>query len=320
MEADEIARLKDQERLRRAFQENLQRTREKEDKARYKERVLQEYRWLVNDMHVERMCRKQEQAWRRTQSERQARAEERRQELLSQSEEALHIRYGKIFELVEQAEEAVEGATPQGSRSSSHADTAQAPHPEKDASEASRSPEELRLDAFFLRTYREAVGRCFQMEGVTSEAGQVEAVPQGSRGGISSRGGSAGPRYAHGPESQCSDEWSDTPRARGAHAAEARQEIKTKMQVGPPPGKAAWQSRRNPWHWPRKGGLQPMEATVAALLEGRPPLVGEDPTPPNYEALTSKPSVALPLLSQNRRPPPQLPPPVQQAVLGQPIE
>eukprot|EP00931_Biecheleriopsis_adriatica_P056746 TRINITY_DN3364_c0_g1_i3.p1 TRINITY_DN3364_c0_g1~~TRINITY_DN3364_c0_g1_i3.p1 ORF type:complete len:557 (+),score=102.39 TRINITY_DN3364_c0_g1_i3:38-1672(+) len=37
------------------------------------------------------------------------------------------------------------------------------------------------------------------------------------------------------------------------------------------PGLVAWRSPQNPWHWPRRGGVPPMEASVVALLHGKPP-------------------------------------------------
>ncbi|CAE8619245.1 unnamed protein product, partial [Polarella glacialis] len=71
--------------------------------------------------------------------------------------------------------------------------------------------------------------------------------------------------------------------------------------VVPPlsPGLAAWQSPRNPWHWPRKGKLPPMEATVLALLQGSPP-----PTEVNHEeAIAAKRALNHPVIREPRRTP-----------------
>jgi len=83
------------------------------------------------------------------------------------------------------------------------------------------------------------------------------------------------------------------------------------------PGLAAWQSRRNPWHWPRKGSLPPMGTVVQTLLDGRPPPEGGlQPTGSPLAAVTprqvgggprSKPD---PSARSKQRTPPLVPQPV----------
>jgi len=68
------------------------------------------------------------------------------------------------------------------------------------------------------------------------------------------------------------------------------------------PGLAAWQSRRNPWHLPRRGPLPSMTATVDALLGGKPPLL--EPVP-----IKKAPAQAT-VIEAARRPLPAVPGPL----------
>jgi len=86
-----------------------------------------------------------------------------------------------------------------------------------------------------------------------------------------------------------------------------------------PPGLAAWQSRRNPWHWPRKGSLPPMNTVVETLLAGRPPPEGGlQPTRGPSASLTPRQAGGDPQLKvdpsarSKQRTPPPVPLPVNQ--------
>lgn len=52
-------------------------------------------------------------------------------------------------------------------------------------------------------------------------------------------------------------------------AADAAKNVNTYSTLAP--GLMSWKSPQNPWHWPRKGGMPSMEASVVALLHGKPP-------------------------------------------------
>jgi len=60
------------------------------------------------------------------------------------------------------------------------------------------------------------------------------------------------------------------------------------------PGLAAFQTPKNPWHWPRRGGVPPMESAVVALLKGKPPPKQASP----QEALAARQELNLPVIEK----------------------
>eukprot|EP00930_Biecheleria_cincta_P059014 TRINITY_DN4477_c0_g1_i4.p1 TRINITY_DN4477_c0_g1~~TRINITY_DN4477_c0_g1_i4.p1 ORF type:complete len:945 (+),score=174.40 TRINITY_DN4477_c0_g1_i4:95-2929(+) len=58
------------------------------------------------------------------------------------------------------------------------------------------------------------------------------------------------------------------------------------------PGLAAFASRTNPWHWPRDGGIPPMDRAVVALLEGQPPPTKVSPE----QTLAARQALRLPVV------------------------
>lgn len=87
----------DQRRLRRQFLHNLQNSRDQENKKKQTGAVLQEYYWRMRDMEVEKDCRKTERVWHQREKQRQVEVERKRSDLAEQSDEALSMRYGRIF-------------------------------------------------------------------------------------------------------------------------------------------------------------------------------------------------------------------------------
>lgn len=74
------------------------------------------------------------------------------------------------------------------------------------------------------------------------------------------------------------DAWWQDAASEGEQGRPPHLPVRKPALAGLPPGRTAWQSRRNPWHWPRRGGLPPMEETVSTLLEGQPPPLEGAPT------------------------------------------
>jgi len=60
------------------------------------------------------------------------------------------------------------------------------------------------------------------------------------------------------------------------------------------PGFAAFSTPKNPWHWPRRGGVPPMESAVVALLKGMPPPKQASP----QEALAARQELNLPVIEK----------------------
>lgn len=63
-----------------------------------------------------------------------------------------------------------------------------------------------------------------------------------------------------------------------------------------PPGLAAFASRDNPWHWPRNGGVPPMDVAVVALLDGQPPPTKVSPE----QTLAARQALRLPVVRKAR--------------------
>jgi len=87
----------DQQKLRRKFLKNMQSSKAVQNQTRQSGAVLQEYYWRMRDMEVEKKCRTTEKQWQQKEKVRRAGTERKRNDIAEQSDEALNLRYGRIF-------------------------------------------------------------------------------------------------------------------------------------------------------------------------------------------------------------------------------
>jgi len=89
---------------------------------------------------------------------------------------------------------------------------------------------------------------------------------------------------------QAQDSFAESRRAESGHSIDLAKSASKMMQ----PGLVAYQSPKNPWHWPRRGGVPPMESAVVALLKGKPPPIQASPE----EALAARQELNLPVIQK----------------------
>jgi len=271
----------DSELLRSKFRKNLQQQREREIASERQKTCVREYRWIARQMEVEHVARRQEQHWRDRQAERQRKKEEHQRAIANQSEAELNLRYGKM-------------------------DVAVSPYIVEDTEtdgEGSRSPT---IDPaefeHFRATYQDATGRKLKpfdfqvlLENEANDVASANSAADDTTcvAGDSDDAVAAAPGTEQAPDLK--NNRNNVPRAY----------VRARL----PPGKVAFNSRRNPWS---KQRIRPsplrhvptVDASVAELL-GRAPPATFSPAPVVTTATELSPSTLDATLAPE---PPVLPP------------
>lgn len=293
-------RAADQQKLKANFKRNFQKVSAQEARSQRGARAHQEIRFRLRDQEIERECRRTENSWHRDQDARHSQSLRRREELATSGEETLNRLYGRmpLYDASLTTDDWAGEEVGMGSCSVAEAweqvtvrfgEESRPPMPATQGRRLTADEAAARLEPpgpecleRFMPTYQASLGRRVVPELAQLASPMVSApislIPSRrprSKGSHGDAGSTHGTAFSTGDACQ------------------------TPPPPGPPPGRAAWQSTKNPWRGKKQ--VASAQHMVRALVAKGTAKVPPIRPPVASAAVPARPFKGPPIFIRNRQ-------------------